>query len=1075
MALTILTTMTKNLPSAWDGVRARSLALLLAPGTLFPALLAAQAAPTPEEEEVETLEAFVSTGSNIARIEMEQSLPLTVFDSFDLELIDAPSPVDLIESLPYAGDTGIDETSALGADARGDAALVNLRSVNSGNTLILLNGRRLAPHPISAAEGGVPALQVSANILPNRGVRQVEILRDGASAIYGSDAAAGVINTIMRKEVTGWELVGRYDFAEQKGGDTWRTTLTGGMDLTKKTTLFLTLDYYKRQGIMRSDREQGSDTDARRLAPPPWDGSSTATANRDFDNSSVQSIYGNFQRGTLNTADNTFTGSRPTSNRGILTSGKGDEMRLTTAGLFYITPLDTVPLGFTTSLPDRNNIASAENEYYFNFNPYRTSAGPSQRVNAYASVVHEFDNKVEAFGDLFYYNALTDISREPVGLDSAADENIYVPASNYYNPFGTRFYHATGAPNADGTPRLVGTPGDVLVVNSRLLEFGPRMGTVRTQSFRAVAGLRGRMWGDWRWETAILMALGQTKDAEHNMIRESRVREALARSTPDALNPFHYTFALNSSSRLVINQPFVNPESVIAPLRDVFVREGETGIYSWDGKITGKVFELPAGAIQVAGGAEVRMETYMDYRPPYAGMNPPEAVASNPNLRLGDNDFLATSPNINLDEDRTIYAAYAEFSAPIFGGDLRAPLLYSLELNGAVRFEDYSDFGNTTKPKVGLAWHPVKWIMLRANYGESFRAPNLAQTFEGSLQRAVSNVGDDYRQNLTPTVPDAVRTRKVFRIGNQDLQPEESDLTTVGMVIQVPGVKNLTVGADWWKFNLNGVIDNLSADGALAEDERILREASAAAVAGGTAIGSVNMGSGTANYLGSNLVVRQAPSADDIAAFAAYNAANPTEPLGTVGQVDFIYDTYLNLAGRDIEGVDGFLEYQFPTFDWGKLSFKTEATYMIKYDELVAPGEPLDDDLWEDGKPYWKGNARLLFSRGDWTAGFYARYVGTYQDTAAVTTTTDREALGNPDYITDNNRYIVKEWWTYNLNFGYRFRDTGEDLFDNVRIRVAINNLLDEDPPLVDSSIGYDSGTHSAIGRVYSFQVEKDF
>src|SRR5919197_6126591 len=150
-------------------------------------------APAANSDQPVQLEAFTVTGSNIRRVDAETALPVTVIEPSDLESRGAATMSELFETLGMAEPSGITEINNGPQLARGDVASVDLRGLGSGSTLVLVNGRRMAPHPISMAEGGVPSLAVNINAVPRAMVERVEILRDGASAIYGADAAAGVI------------------------------------------------------------------------------------------------------------------------------------------------------------------------------------------------------------------------------------------------------------------------------------------------------------------------------------------------------------------------------------------------------------------------------------------------------------------------------------------------------------------------------------------------------------------------------------------------------------------------------------------------------------------------------------------------------------------------------------------------------------------------------------------------------------------------------------------------------------------------------------------------------------------
>jgi len=206
----------------------RNLGVALLASALFALPMSAQTADTTIK-----LETFTVTGSNIKRLDQEKVLPVTVMAAAELEVRDASQPSELLTALPQVTGLPGNETATLGATARGDNASVSLRGIPSSNTLILLNGRRVVPHPISQGEVGVPTLSVNVNTLPNRGLERVEILRDGASSIYGTDAVAGVVDYVANKNFRGTELSLRYGETRYGDGQEYRATLTHGLDLRR--------------------------------------------------------------------------------------------------------------------------------------------------------------------------------------------------------------------------------------------------------------------------------------------------------------------------------------------------------------------------------------------------------------------------------------------------------------------------------------------------------------------------------------------------------------------------------------------------------------------------------------------------------------------------------------------------------------------------------------------------------------------------------------------------------------------------------------------------------------------------
>lgn len=1072
-------------------------------------------APQEGEEKVIELEAVTVTGSHIRRIEEERVLPVTIYDVDDMSLRGASTPVELFEFLPSAGELPISEEGTLGASARGDVASISIRSVGSSNTLTLVNGRRMAPHPISQAEGGVPSLAVNINSLPGAAIQRIEVLRDGASAIYGADAAAGVVNALLDRDADGTRLLLRGSFTEAGGAGERRVTLSDGRYFNAgRSKIRLTLDYFHRDLLMASDRPFAADSDMRPLMVAPWNGVPVETPSgtlrdNDLDNSSSTSQYGHFIRGTFQTIDGEvqFVGSRPDGNRGVTTSTTPGltittRPNTTTAGVpgeFFMVPLAAGGTGFRQSTPSRN-IEGVEADWYYNLNQDRHLLPATDRYNFIGVIDHEFNDRLSAFGEVIYYHADSTVYRDPAGMDATDDVNLHVPASNYWNPFGERFYHPNGDPNPDGTLRVRGTPGDILFAPGtgvRPREFRRKEAEIKSRSGRLVAGLRGKFGQNWEWESAALHGWARTSDLEHWNIRESLLREALARSDATAFNPFGHTFrtvtqASGTNPVIVqVDQPYTNPDSVVNPLYDDFLRVAETSITTWDAKANGPLYDLWGRTLLGAVGTEFRHETYKDWRPAFHGMNPAGSSATNPYLRENDNDYIGLSPNIDLDASREVLAGFAEVLVPVFAPRHRVPLMRGLEFTAAIRYEHFSDFGDTLKPKYGVNWRIADWLGARASYNESFRAPNLVQTNTTPLQRSVTSISDPYRYDVTGSIFDGSRTRTVFRQGNDSLNPEEAENFTYGVVVEVPFVKGLSFTADYWRLKQTNVISALSASEQLRRDRDALDAFTAAAVAAGQNPDTLDTRSGTADYVGNQKVRRGPVTQTDRDVFAAHNAANPGSARAPVGAVLSVIDDYLNLARRDLEGVDLAIQYRTPRTRFGTFTFRGEATWMNKFIEQVDENAIEEDNLNENGITRWKGNASVTWRIGKWQSGWFTQYVkGTVDTSAALgaaTTNSDLlddvvAALGYPSYLrtfSDSTGalrlgYLVDDWIVHNAYVQHRF-GRQKDIHNNVTIRVGVNNVFDTNPPIADESRGYRTGGSNPRGRQFYMQLTKTF
>ncbi|MBI4624205.1 MAG: TonB-dependent receptor [Verrucomicrobia bacterium] len=1078
---------------------ARSCAALFVGAVAFAQTKSPAPDTTPAGGEKIVLEAVTVTGSNIRRVDAETALPVTVFEAADLDARGAATMIELFETLGAAEPSGITEINNGPQLARGDVASIDLRGIGSGSTLTLLNGRRMAPHPISMAENGVPSLAANINTIPRSLIDRVEILRDGASAIYGTDAAAGVINNYVSRTYVGRRATVKGSMTQHGGGNEIGATIAEGFK-SGKAHLSVALDYFHRDALAMSQRKWSSNSDQRlsRNLPAPWNGlplvdaNGTTVRDNDFANTNSVNQWGQWQRGSIQPDYVTFNGARPTGNTGITTSATPPPgvATMATNGMFYLWPEPSGAISFRQAALSKN-IDSPENATYANWNKWKVLVPATDRVQFATFLDRPLNERLDLFGDVLFYRAYSRNGREPVNFKNTDDPGMYLPASNPWNPFGARFYHPTGAPNADGTPRLVGQPADVSIwtgvspgQNATIASgFKPRVTEVDSYAWRLLGGLRGKLGQAWEWESAVVASGAQTHEYEHFQVRESQLRRALNRTDSTAFNPFPVTFKI-VNNQIVTDRLFANPDSVLDPLYGSEDRFGRTNLFLWDLKANGRLWRLGGGGeVGLATGVEVRYETFADKRAVYSGLNPPGAGAEFPFLRENDNDFLALSSNLPISAKQTIYAAYAEMAFPLVTRENRKPLVEALELTLAGRFEHFSIHGQTTKPKAGLVWKPAPWLKLRGSLAESFRAPNLPQTNITPLRRQIS-ANDPYRFEVTAIASDGTAQRTVFRQGNETLQPEEAKTWVAGFVLEVPKVRGLSLAFDYFRLNQNSVIENLGAPGTLLRDELLLDLATQAALAAGTPIDQIDLGSGTANYKGFRNVTRQPVNAADRAAYAAYNARQTSNAArrAPVGEFVSLIDSYVNLSGRDIEGYEFGFQWRTPGTRFGQFTFSGEATHYVRRESQSEPAAPILDELDRNGRVKWRANATASWRRGPWSAGWFSSYFGSFVDTSAATTEAVYTGLGRPEYIrvfNDNGirRYLlqVDPFINHNAWISYRFESGAHPWLRGVTVRGGINNVLDAEPGLVDESFGYQGGTANVRGRQFTFEMSRKF
>lgn len=1056
-------------------LHSRALLFLAAGG-----LALAQTAPTPSalpaKDDPLKLETFTVTGSNIRRIDLERTLPVTTVKAEQLEIFDPGQPSELLAALPMAAGLPGNEAALATQNARGDNANISFRGLSSGNTLILLNGRRIAPHPITWNEQGVPALSVNVNQLPNRGIERVDVLRDGASSIYGADAVAGVVNYVMHRRFRGTELSLRWGTTEYGDGTEYRGSLTHGRDFAdKKGRLIFTADWYDREGTFLRDRPFAADGDQIARAPAPWN----VYTDTSFNKRAATSAYGQFNAVAVTGRDQygafLVTNQRP--------AGIPTNYFTATGGFFLVPTTGSGQRGLATAAPPRAASGPGK-DYYWNLNNARSLQPQSKRANVFLGGEFDLSPRVTAFADFNYYRARSLVLRDPDIYQSSVNGPLVIPTNNPYNPFGERFWHPTGAPNADGTPRLTGTPTAVNVVNHRFWDFGSREDTVTNHAYRVLLGARGKLAGTWTWETAAVHAEGRAN--EYEPIQRTSLTQAAALLTDPAraLNGFGRTYAVQDGA-LVDTGPFVHSASVKQSTYGVFERDGMTRFRSLDFNASGEVVSLWGGnTLSLALGGELRREDFSDIRAPFAGLNPADS-----GLDPTRSDVVSASSVPDTFADREAISAYAEVLVPLVGREFKLPLVQSFEVSAAARSEHYSDFGNTVSPKFGLTWKPASWLMVRASHSRGFRPPSLPALYRGSFIATALNSQDTYRSTVTQLLTDQGLNRINRVAGNPDLQPEKSKGISSGVVIDVPGVRGLSLTVDYYEIRHT---DIMGSSGTINDDRDALIAATQAALAAGQNIASIDLGSGTARYQGDGSVVRLPVTPEDRAFFAAYNATRaPSAQRAAVGAIDYLRTTYFNKAEQFVNGFDFGLNYRFRPSRVGNFTFETNWTKLNAFYTYTARNAPRTELMETNlaatsgASPKWRGNAQLNWRLDRWSAGLGMFYTGSFTLAGVTTSQATYESLGRPSYIkpvfTNGStvyRMVHRDTQTYNVFVSCRLdRSEARRWLRDTSIRVGVNNLFGTEPPLSDDNNTYEPALYNTMakGRLYSVTVTRKF
>lgn len=645
-----------------------------------------------QQTKIEKLEV---TGSNIKRVDTEGPAPVTILQREDIERSGVSSVQELMRAVTAGGFQGFDERNTNLSSGNGYSNIA-LRGLASSETLVLLNGRRIAP----AATGGAYGddVFVDLNSIPLSAIERIEILKDGASAIYGSDAIAGVVNIILRKDFRGAEIsVYGGQTAPYGDGTEYKLSLAGGFgDLAKdRYNVFASFDYFKRQAIPTTARKFSS-------TAVKDDHGGTGIGE---DGRSVNGNPGTWRPGVINPVTGAFTPS----------------------GSYRPMP----------GCPAASLFGSATNGFcLYDFLPWWQLIPEAERIGVYTSGNWDFSANMSLFATYLFNKSTSrrDIAPTPIA-------NYLVPA------------------NAPGNT----TGGDAQILY-RVTAGGPRSNEFDTMVHNLVLGLKGSHFG-FDWETGVTMSELKTEDRGSGYNNRTRIQDALNRGL---LRPFQTSVGQGPGD--AAGAAFIAQNTA---------RDGTSRLWQVDVKASRELFQLPAGPVSVAFGAELRREKFSD--------TADSITASG----VVDGNTVQGAKG-----ERDVNAQFIEFSIPIVKG---------LETQLAVRRDDYDNFGSKTNPKVGLAWRPTKEWLVRGTYSKAFRAPTLIQQYQAQSESFNSGVSDPLRCPVTNDPQDCGRSQvRNFTGGNTGLKPQTADVFTVGAVWEPSN--NLSLSVDYYNIEMEDVI-----------------------------------------------------------------------------------------------------------------------------------------------------------------------------------------------------------------------------------------------------------------------------
>jgi iron complex outermembrane recepter protein len=727
-----------------------------------------------DEAASERLDTIVVTGSNIRRVDIETANPVITIDRAQIQKSGKLTVGDLVQELPsIAGQATNPQVNNGGGTG---AASVSLRGLGSNRTLILIDGQRIINNDV--------------NSIPANVVERIEVLLDGASSTYGSDAIAGVVNFIMRKDYQGAEFTADYGISDRDDGERKGVSITMGQS-TDRGSVVAGINYNKYDAVSAGKRDFARQALYLYGGVVTAGGSSSAPTGRIFIPAGVNANGINLRQ---QFGCNTLTRIEGT------TGGSLDNYRC-----------------FRTS-----DSAAGPNDFY-NYQPLNVILVPQERTNIFALGNYKLTDNVEAYLKTFVSRTSSASLIAPYPL-SAVRNGAFVSRDNIYNPFGVDF----------------GPGGNNLFV--RLTGVGQRIFSYDTETAQFIGGLRGN-FGDtsWRWDiNANYGHLSQDKYTT-GYLNFSLLADALGPSmiapvgTPNAGTPICVGTAGDASSRIngcvPLNIFQQDDPASIAQLRaagsNPFTNFLATS-REFTANVNGELFDLPAGPVSLAVGVLSRKD--------YSSFIADATLILNPATGTCD---LGSGCTSELSGNLTTKEAYAEVFIPVLKD---MPFAHSLNIDIGTRYSKFNLAGNTTNSKIGVEWRPIEDLLLRGTVSEVFRAPNISELFSGANsdaptaqdpctgyvpgqqlgigacgpQTGATNIPTAAQGGIAPQANaqiDAVASGAVA--AGFSLKPESGKSFDFGVVYDPSWIDGLSISADYYRIYLKDTITGITAQNVL--------------------------------------------------------------------------------------------------------------------------------------------------------------------------------------------------------------------------------------------------------------------
>ncbi len=965
----------------------------------------AAAAPPPSKRAAE--EEIVVTGSRIRRKDLTTPAPVTVISREAVQQSGKVSIGDFLQSLPEQGNSINTQVNNGG----NGATRVALRGLGPARTLVLLNGRRFVPGGNGANDS------VDLNSIPVAAIERIEVLKDGASAVYGSDAIGGVINLITRKR-SGTELSAYTGTSGHGDGTIYDFNGTTGASGEAGSFLFAG-GYYRQQPVWGGARDFSA-------IPLAYD----ATGKNN-----TPGKIGPYSQGSTTVPDGTIVLGACTSKTAASTPCVGKQMPMTSdpalntkittwnqliaanpkASVFIYDPANPQSIGgyrpFTTALlpPDGDG---------YNFQPENYLVTPAQRISLYSIGDARLGSAARAYIEASFVNRQSQqvLAPEPLTTDGAG---LTVTRDNVYNPFGVDL----AAPAAG--------------VRRRLLEFGNRIATQDITTWRAVGGVNGSLpdgagaLSGWYWDVSLNYGRSEGTQVRTGNLRTTALADALG---PSFFDPATGTNRCGTPTAVKANcvplnlfggQGSINQDQITG-LTFTGTLRAVNQMTSVLANTSGELFSLPSASrpVGLAAGYEYRL---------LVGENVPDPITVAG--ETSGNAAQITSGHYYVNE------GYAELSVPVVDN---LPFAELVEASAALRVSAYSTFGTETTYKLGGRWRLIRDVTLRGTYSTGFRAPSISDLFLGQAD-SFPNISDPCKgpaplppnctpsQNVPPQGTGDLRTQLRTRVGgNPDLKPEKAQIFTAGVVLEPRMVRNLSVTIDYYNVNVENTITTIGAS---------------------TILNGCYPTDGSAPNLSYCDLVQRDPGS---------------------GRIQNIINLNTNVGKDYTDGIDLAVQYALPT-EFGRFAYAFDGTWLHRYNRRLADGRLIKGkgnfDLNNQGTggvyPSFKLLTGLTWGLAGFGAGVNWRYVSSFTEcgSARADGRVDLAPAGNFNgsgqcFANDTFQRRVAHYDQFDVFLSYQFRSpTGK-----TTLAAGVNNLFDRSPSKI-----YNGFTAASDPTAYDF------